>query len=374
MRRLVIVVVVLLILLGVAHALWWRWAEQQLAAGLTAALAGARKAGWTVTAAPPVQGGWPLSASLTVPDLFLSGGQTDAPAGATMAGTGAVAGGVTWSTDRLVIEVGLLQPRVLRIESEGTQRLRVGNLPEIPYTADILRLAIPLQVGVPPRSFTLHMVNLRAGLPPADVAIGTPPGSVPAGFPAGGPAGVTVRGLDLVAAWTPAAQQNEPAVTLSLSAQEIRLPAGRAWPLGPGVEDFSADLALNGPLPRLGSVAARAAAWRDAGGTLEVQRLVLAWGALDLTGSATLALDDQRQPMGAGTIHITDPEAALDGLHANGALGSQAELAAKGLLSLMLHPAEDGGKPSVELPFALQDRRLSISRYGVARFPPLSLP
>jgi hypothetical protein len=151
------------------------------------------------------------------------------------------------------------------------------------------------------------------------------------------------------------------------------------WPLGPTVENVVADLALNGPLPRakdLGvkELVERTAAWRDAGGTLQVQRLILDWGALNLTGSATIALDDQLQPMGAGTVHITDPAAALDGLRQNGVLGDKEAFAAKALLALLVKPAGDADKPAVDLPFTLQDRRLSISRYGVARLPRLPLP
>jgi hypothetical protein len=338
MRRLLIVLLALLLAIAGADVVWWRVTENKLDKGLAAQLSAARTAGWSVSASPPMRGGWPLTATLAVGDLILSGTQ------------------VTWSTDRLVLEVSLWHPLVLRLESVGMQRLRIGNFPEIPYTADTLYAAIPLQTGAPTRGFNLSMVNFRAGLGET------------------GTGGLTVRALELLTHWTPAAQQNEPAIAASLNATDVRLPAGPAWPLGPSVSGISADLSLNGPLPRVNGFAERAASWRDAGGTMEVQHLQIDWGALDLAGTATLTLDEQLQPMGAGTLRVTDPVAALDALRENGALADNAVFAAKALLTLLSHTSQQGGKPEVDLPFTLQDRRLSISRFSVARLPHLDLP
>jgi hypothetical protein len=121
-------------------------------------------------------------------------------------------------------------------------------------------------------------------------------------------------------------------------------------------------------------LADRAVAWRDAGGTLDVKRLAVEWGGLDVTLGATLALDEQLQPMGAGTLHVIDPTAALDGLRETGVLPDRAAFAARALLALMIKPAASGEKSAIDLPFTLQDRRLSISRYGVLRLPHLALP
>jgi hypothetical protein len=274
-------------------------------------------------------------------------------------------GQISWSTDRLVLEQSVFHPLVLVVESAGMQRLRVGASPDMPYTADTLRATVPLQAGVPPRGFRLQVVNLRAGLGETATE------------------GLTVGDLSLQTHWTPAAQQNEAAVSASIRASGVRLPAAPSWPFGAAIETVAADLTLTGPLPRAKEfglkdlpegLASRATSWRDTGGTLEVQHLIIHWGALDLTGSATLALDEQAQPMGAGTVHIRDPAPALDALRENGLLGERAEFAAKALLALLQKPSAEGDQTEVELPMTLQDRRLSISRYGVARLPKVVLP
>ncbi len=341
MRRLLILVCLGLAVLTGADFVWWRSAERQLEKGLAAQVQSVRNAGGAVSASVAVRGGWPVAASLTVGDLFVTSGQ------------------IAWSTDRLVLEQSVFHPFLLVIESMGMQRLRVGASPDTPYTADTLRATVPLQAGVPPRGFRLQVINFRAGL-----------GEMAA-------EGLTVGTLNLQTHWTPAAQQNEAAVSASISLSGIRLPTGPSWPFGSAIETVSADLALNGPLPRAKEfglkdlpegVASRATSWRDAGGTLEVQHLSIDWGALDLIGSATLALDDLAQPMGAGSVRIRNS------LREYGLLGERAEFAAKALLALLQKPGGEDEKPEVELPVTLQDRRLSISRYGVMRFPKLSLP
>ena len=79
----------------------------------------------------------------------------------------------------------------------------------------------------------------------------------------------------------------------------------------------------------------RAASWRDGGGSLEIQHLALDWGPLDLTASATLALDDQLQPMGAGSARLVGYAETLDALAPHGAISRSAATAAKAVLSLL---------------------------------------
>ena len=100
-------------------------------------------------------------------------------------------------------------------------------------------------------------------------------------------------------------------------------------------------------------LAEQAAAWRDGGGSLEIRHLALIWGPLDLTASATLALDDQLQPMGAGSARLVGYAETLDALAAHGAISRSAATAAKAVLSLLAHNPEDGSPPDVEVPLTL---------------------
>ncbi len=364
-RRLLLVVLGFGVLAIGAQVIWWRWAEGQISAELGTQMEAARAAGCAVNTGQTAPGGWPLTATVTVPEVFLSCHQGDAgPA-------------LTWSAERVVLRVGLLHPLTLGIDAEGSQHVRLAAWPDVPFRADVLHVTVPLQIGVPARGFVLRAVNLRAGLPAGGAmdppVTDTPVTDTPVTDTSGADTiALTIGGLDMRVGWTPAAQQNEPAVSVSLQARAVQLPADRTWPLGATVASVSGDLALNGPLPRVrGAASAWAAGWRDGGGNVEVQHLVLNWGALDVSGNATLALDRQMQPMGAGVLHASDPDATLAALHASGIIGDRAQLAAKALLSLVAHAPEDGGKSGVDLPVTLQDRLVSISRFGVARVPPI---
>ncbi|MBV9784878.1 MAG: DUF2125 domain-containing protein [Acidisphaera sp.] len=341
MFRSLIGLLLILLLLAAGDYVLWNWAEQQLLYGYAAWIAGSRVQGWTVSSSEPVTGGWPMEARLTVGDLFLSGGQAEIP------------GGLVWSADRVQIAVNFLHPRQLSISAEGMQRLRVANLQDIPYTADVMHLLLPLQTGVPTRSAALHAINLRAGLPAGGFTVGT---------------------MDLHLDWVPAAQQGEAAVTANLQVEDVGLSSARTWPLGPRIASLSAEAALNGPLPFVPGLAARAAAWRDAGGSLQVRRFSLQWGQLGLSASATVALDDQLQPMGAGTARMVGQSEALDSLAANGAIDASAATAGKAVLALIAHTPEGGGPPQVEVPITLQNRTLSMGRIPLAKLPELIFP
>lgn len=383
MRRLLIALLALPVLLVAAHVLLWRWVGGRLEDGYQQWVAQRRAAGWTVTAGTPARGGWPLAATLTVPDFFLSGGQPDIP------------GGMTWTADRLRLRVSLLALHRLAILPEGAQRLRWADAPDIPFAADRMEILVRLEPGVPAHAAEWEVQNLRAGVPgdfpaaPAPEAVPAPgsapqPGAVrerqPAvspltsSPPAGPSPGLTIAGLRGHGEMHPAAPAGEAALQISLAATAIDLPADRTWALGPRMDSLDLEGALNGPLPRLPGLAARAAAWRDRGGAVEVQRLAMQWGRLGVNASATLALDQSLQPMGAATARLTGTAAALDAMEANGAINRRAAAAAKAVLALMVRPGGDGTPPETEVPLTLQDRLVSLGRIPLARMPELVWP
>jgi hypothetical protein len=333
-------------LLVAADTLYWRMAERNLEDGLAAWIAEYRASGWTATVGQPVRGGWPLAATLTVPEVLLMGGDPDIP------------GGLTWRTDRLVLRVALLQPGLLEVASEGAQRLRLAGGPEIPYAAEQLHMALPLQPGAPARFAVVTAHDLRA--------------SIPAGGDA--TASLTIGSIDLQLEFRPAAQSGESALGFSLNAEAVGLPAAFARSLGPRIAILALQGALDGPVPRAHALGERASAWRDGGGTLEIRHLAVNWGPLDLTASATLALDEQQQPMGTGSARVIGYAETLDALATHGMISKSAATAAKAVLSLLAHTPEDGGPPDVEVPLTLQYRTLSMRQVPLLRLPELDWP
>ncbi len=341
-RRLWIILLATPFLLLAAGTLYWRIAVRNLENGFADWEAQQRAAGWAVQHRPPVRGGWPLAATLTVPALSLAGGNSMVP------------GGLAWSADRLVLRVALSRPALLDIAAEGGQRLRLAGYPEMPFSARQLRLVQPLRASPWPKFADLMVDDLRADTP------------------IGGDA--SVESLRLHLEFNAGAQSGEPAVTFSLEAETIGLPPGMVRLLGPRIASLEADGALNGPAPAGRSAAERATEWRDGGGSLEVRHLGLVWGPLDLTAGATLALDDQLQPMGAGSARLVGYAETLDALTAHAAISRSAATATKAVLSLMAHNPEDGSPPDVEVPLTLQYRTLSMRQVPLVRLPEVDWP
>jgi hypothetical protein len=342
-RRLLLWLGLAATVLAGADALLWRWSEAQLQDGFAAWAAAQRAEGYTVTAGPARASGWPLAAEMTLSGLSLSGPLLDLPVN------------ITWTAQSLLLRIAILHPRTLLISVAGDQHLRLDDGIDLPFTAESVRMTVPLQPGVPAHSGTLEVTQLRAG---------------------GALAGLTVARLWGVSDLKPAALQGEPALSLTASATDIALPQPPqiTWPLGPTIAAVTLDASVTGPMPRTPSLIARATGWRDGGGTLEVQHATLRWGPLDLSGSATLALDDHLQPMGAATAKIKGYVATFDAVAAAHLIPPQAAMAAKAVLGLMAHAPEGGGQPEVEVPLTLQNRSLSLGRIPLARLPEFSWP
>ncbi len=309
------------LVLAAADTLYWRIAVHHLEGGFAAWVATQRAAGWTVVHQAPGRGGWPLAATLSVPAISLSGGDPDLP------------GGLTWGADGLTLRVALLRPAVLEIAPSGRQRLRPGGNPEVPFAAERFTVVVPLQARPWPRFADVAVDRLRAA------------------SPTGGDA--TVESLRLHMDLRPDAPSGEAAVAFSLVSEGIGPPPAIARLLGPRIASLAVDGALNGPIPAGHNPGDWAAAWRDGGGSLELQHLALVWGPLDLTASATLALDEQLQPMGAGKARVVGYAETLDALAGHAVISRSAATAAKAVLSLLAHNPEDGSPPDVEVPLKL---------------------
>jgi len=352
-RRLGLLLAVLLLLILGGDFVLWRHTVSELRARLEIWRTQRAGEGWIVDHGVTVAGGWPFRVALTVNDLSVRGG------------TAFVPGGLSWSADRLVLGLAPLRTRTLQLSADGAQKLRFGSGPAITGTADFARLDITTREDGRIQDLSAEVVKLSAAFVPA--------------FAGRGATAAPVRYLTIGAARANGSLISVPAdgeapVTLAVSAETIVLPEGTRWPLGPRIATAAVEGTLQGTWPGGENLAARAAAWRDGGGSLEIQRFQLGWGPLVLAAGATLALDDQLQPMGAGTGKLTGYAATLDALAANAVLTRSAVTAAKAVLSLMAGPAADGDPVEVEVPLTLQYRTLSMRQVPLLRLPEIDWP
>ncbi|UFN47330.1 DUF2125 domain-containing protein [Roseomonas sp. OT10] len=340
----------LLALLALGHTLLWRTMASRLEEGFTVWANARRAQGWRVEHGPPQRGGWPFAANLRLPDFHLEGGQASVP------------GGVEWQATAVVLRVVLPRLDELRVEARGPQRLRLGHV-DLPFAADRLEARVPIQADVLPRGGDLLAERLRLGLPGPD------------GSPA--PGGLEFRSLRGTIETRSTATEGEPAVTLTAEAGEVMLPAppgGGSYALGPSIGQMGLEAVLTGPNPGGRLPAARAAAWRDGGGVLELRGVTLRWGEVEATAAATLALDEALQPMGAGTLRLTGAQAALNALVQAGLLPQRSAAMAGQVAGFLARPTAEGGPPQLEIPATLEERTLAVARIPIARLPPLAWP
>lgn len=341
-RKFWIILLAVPVMLLAADTIYWRIAAGRLQQGFAGWVALQRANGWVERNDPTRLGGWPLSATLLIPAMSLASSGPGLP------------GGIGWSAEKVVLRVALTRPGVLDITPEGRQRLVLPGCPDLPYAADHLRLTLPLQATEWPSFIQADADNLRA-----NTTFGT----------------ATVRSLQLHLDLDPGARAGEPGLAASLHVAEASPPPGIVRPLGPSIANLEADAVLSGPFPAGGErLAEQAASWRDGGGSLEIRHLALSWGPLDLKASATLALDDQLQPMGAGNARIIGFAETLDALAAHSMISRSAATAAKAVLSLLADAPEDGSRPEVEVPMTLQYRTLSMRQVPLLRLPELDWP
>ncbi len=341
-RRLLVGALAVLAVLAAADTGLWFFATTRLAHHLAAWQARSHTAGWTLSAGPPQRAGWPLAAAIVLPYPVLAGGATDLP------------GGLFWQAAQAELSLALLPPWRLTLRVTGPQRFRLATLAEFGFAADRFEVDVPLapfqrNPGAQAHEAEFSAAGLRAALPTGELAIAA---------------------MALHAVTRPADASGEAALTLTGSARAIDLPplpGGRPWPPGPYIASAAFDTAITGPVPRGSSLAARAASWRDGGGTLVVRHLALAWGPLGLTGSATMALDKRLQPTATAMASLAGYEAPLEALATSGLLAPRVVQAVKGVLGILARPPQDGSPPQVELPVTLQDRTLAAGPFPLLR-------
>jgi hypothetical protein len=341
-RSWVLAALIPLLLVG-GEVAYWRIAVERLNAGFRDWLAMRAADGWVTKPGSITTGGWPLAATLHIADLTLL---HDGPA---------MPGKFAATANGLDLSLSLLNPATLHVILTGSAHLRAAGAQDVVFSGDEVAASIR-QHQPGPLSVTLHADRMRlqpatgawhltAGLLNAQADIADDPPSLPA-------------------------------ATFTLSAEAIALPegAGIKWPLGPNISSLSANGRLNGPNPAASDMTRWAEQWRDGGGSLEITHLAMGWGPLGLTSSATLALDDQLQPMGSGNGRIVNYAEALDRLAVAGVLTRSAATAAKAILSLMAGTTAPDEPSTVDVPLTLQYRTLSMRQVPLVRLPELDWP
>jgi uncharacterized protein DUF2125 len=164
----------------------------------------------------------------------------------------------------------------------------------------------------------------------------------------------------------PPASHSDPGIAAALLLHDLTLPAAPQG-FSQTVDELGFGVTMMGALPA-GPLKEAVAAWRDGGGTLELDHLDLRWGAIGLTGSGTLALDADLQPVGGFSGAISGYDQLLNALVAAGRVKASDARVARLALSMLGSVGPDG-RPQISTSFAIQNGEMQLGPAKLGKAP-----
>ena len=159
---------------------------------------------------------------------------------------------------------------------------------------------------------------------------------------------------------------SEPEVGIALDARAVTLPAVPAAFANP-VDEIAVGVTVMGAVPAAPPRQA-AASWRELGGTLELDHFALRWGTLSVTGSGTLALDPDLQPIGSFSGAIEGYDELMKALVAAGRLRPGDARLAGFALGMLAKPGSDG-RPEIATSFTIQNGEMYLGPAKLGKTP-----
>jgi hypothetical protein len=124
------------------------------------------------------------------------------------------------------------------------------------------------------------------------------------------------------------------------------------------LDELAFGITVKGPIPS-GPLRQAATAWRDEGGTAELDNVTVRWGKLAVSGSGTLSLDGDLQPIGGFSGAVEGYDELMNALVMAGRMkASDARLARIGLA--MLAKAGPNGRPAITASFTIQNGEMYL--------------
>ncbi len=357
-KRILIGALIGLAVAAAAYAAYWRYVAAELTAGIEAWAADQRARGNQADFAWDGIGGFPLAfrAEFRQPALrlHLPGAE------------------LVWQGSNLRAEMSPWNLRRIRVSSPGEHNLWLQALQQ----SGQWRLAT---VGLSGEA-RFHGNGALGGL---SATLEQPDAALPGGLAIA--AGHASLGLALPEAAP--VDYSQPFAGISLDLARVVLPPDtrllttdpveratlEATIMGPMVAALTQSLDQTQPQPPPPSVAQILAAWRDAGGDVEIAQFSFAQGPLSAAGEATLALDGDLQLLGAGTVTTTGLSDAVEILLADGIVPADRALLTRTTVKALERLGEDG-KKQAKFALSLQNRTISFGPAPLLTLPPIVWP
>jgi len=159
---------------------------------------------------------------------------------------------------------------------------------------------------------------------------------------------------------------------IALTAEGVAVPPGMAPGFPAIAERVNATGQVSGTIGR-GALQPVIEAWRDSGGIVDLSRIELQWGGIEVAGDGTLTVDREFRPLAALAATVRGADRIVDALVASGQMRADNGNLAK--LALAALAQKDGdGRGAIKTAVTAQDGRLYIGPVAVARLRPVIAP
>jgi hypothetical protein len=342
MRRLFIVPAALVLILAVGHSALWLYAAHRLKDGFVAWTRVQASRGHAIEHGPLALSGFPGPIKLAIDAPHYASAKT----------------GWQWSAERATLEMRPWDWWTYRLDIFGRQTL-----------------ALPFE-GVPPQlsgeaasTFVIAKVDGRGRVTQAALTVdGLRLGDAENELVSA----ATIRATAHVRG-TGAVPHDEAALDLWLQAKSLTLGPPVQSPLGPRLDEVNLSASVKGALPdtlRRESVDG----WRRDGGTVELTHFHIAWGALELNATGTMALDEMLRPLGAVSAEIKGYGETLSALEAAQVVPPKAAAGSRLALDLLSRPDGADGRRVVTIPVSAQNGALYLGPIRLVRLEPIPFP
>jgi len=330
--RVVLAVAIVAVVIG-GYAGYWFTVAARLEKGIDDWAAAQRAAGLTVEFERTPVTGFPLGFTSTFHQPHIDG----------------VLGGqpFDWRGPDVEASVSPIDLTTIRLNSPGHHRLDLSA-----GTATLDAVALEVRLGLGSAAATLTDAKLTL---PDRRTIGAGAGTA-----------------SLILAASPPKSDSDPLLQFAFDAKDLRLPEGTMLLTADPLGEAQAAGTVKGPLQPL-PLRQALAAWRDAGGTVELSSFTVVQAPLSLAGSATVALDQDLQPIVAADVKARGLAATIDLLAQQKRIYPEDALKAK----LFVKGAErdvPGGDKEVATGLTLQGGWLSWGPFKLAPVPPIQWP
>lgn len=337
----VVSAIVIVAVLG-GYTAWWFTLAGQVEDGVARWAAERRAEGWTVKHEPIARGGFPLSLDLAMPEPELARGSELA-----WKGTVLTASAKPWAIQDVTL--GFPGAHKLTLPLDGRAR-------PLDATLETGRLDLRYDGRGRAEAGALDMKGLTARFSDNGEQV----------------TAAAIRGVAKRHAGA-APQGNTLAVSMETDTriENLRLPPRLAGLLGTDVALLALLANVVGPMPPAASAAAMAA-WRDAGGYLEVKEFQLTYGRLQIQAAGNVRLDAQLQPVVQLDSKVRGADALVDALVQDRQLTFAEGLLGKAGLMALSRQDETGGPPYLRLAITVRDgNRIYLGPVRVGRLPTL---